>query len=191
MTIDDQRFDPIEPLRVLNARRVRYVLIGGLAASIRGSPVITGDLDICYARDLENLERLAQALGDLGAELRGVREKVPFQLDARSLQNGDHFTFQTPGCAVDILGAPAGTSGYDDLNAAATDADIAGLTVRVASLDDLMRMKRASGRAKDLIHLEWLGAVRDELERAEAGGEDPAAGDPATESDRRRSPPRL
>jgi hypothetical protein len=179
-------FDPDAVLRALASHRVRFVLIGGLAASLHGSPVITFDLDVCYARDDENLERLAAALRELGAQLRGVDEPVPFQLNAKSLRNGDTFTFLTSAGAVDLLGTPSGTLGFSDLDAGAIEMVVAGgVVIRVASLDDLMRMKRASAREKDLIGLEWLGAVRDELERAEAGGEDPAA-----ESGPRRSPPR-
>jgi hypothetical protein len=39
------------------------------------------------------------------------------------------------------------------------------LTVSVASIDDLIRMKRAAGRPKDLIEVEVLAAVRDEAQR--------------------------
>ena len=55
-------FDPLTALRTLAERGVRFVLIGGYAGALRGSPVITGDLDICYARDDDNVERLAGAL---------------------------------------------------------------------------------------------------------------------------------
>lgn len=165
--IDAAPFDPLGALKVLTDHSVRYVLIGGFAATIRGSPVITGDLDLCYSRDDRNLRALAAALQELGAKLRGAPPDVPFQLDAQSIKNGDHFTFNTSAGSVDCLGTPAGTSGYKDLDAAATDEDIDGLTVRVASLDDLMRMKRAAGRTKDKLALEWLGALRDEIERGE------------------------
>jgi hypothetical protein len=163
--VTEAPFDPLLALRVLQDHGVRFILIGGFAASIRGSPVITGDLDLCYARDDRNLEALAGALQALQARLRGAPPDVPFELDARSIKNGDHFTFNTSAGAVDCLGTPSGTSGYGDLDAGATDEDIDGLTVRVASLDDLMRMKKAAGRTKDKLALEWLGALRDELER--------------------------
>ncbi|MGH2557354.1 MAG: hypothetical protein ACRDHO_16840 [Actinomycetota bacterium] len=166
--MSDQPFDPLKALRVLKEHDVRFILIGGLAASIRGSPVITGDLDLCYARDDGNLRTLASALSELEAKLRGAPDDVPFQLDARSLKNGDHFTFRTSAGPLDCLGTPAGTAGYRDLDAAASDEDVDGLTVRVAGLEDLIRMKRAAGRAKDKVALEWLGALRDEIE---GGGE--------------------
>ena len=89
---------------------------------------------------------------------------MPFGLDARTLSAGDHFTFNTSVGALDIFGTPSGTKGFADLDADATDEVIDGFTIRVASLNDLIRMKRASGRPKDLIAVEWLSAVRDELE---------------------------
>ena len=157
-------FDPLSVLRTLADHDVRFVLIGGFAAAIRGSPVITGDVDICYARDDDNLERLAAALDELGATLRGAPPNVPFQLDAQTLKAGDHFTFATRAAPLDCLGTPAGTDGFADLDASATDEDLDGLVVRVASVDDLIRMKRAAGRPQDLIAVEWLAALRDELE---------------------------
>jgi hypothetical protein len=166
--VSEPAFDPLTALRTLLERDVRYVLIGGYAGALRGSPVITGDLDICYAREDDNLERLADALRSLDAHLR-VPGDVPFLLDARTLRVGDHFTFSTSVGALDILGTPSGTKGYADLDANATDEVVDGLTVRVASIEDLIRMKRAAGRPKDLIALEWLVAVRDEVEGGGAG----------------------
>ena len=79
---------------------------------------------------------------------------------------------------VDILGTPSGTTGFEDLDRSATDVDLGdGLVVGDSSLDDLMRMKRASGRTKDLLHLEHLAALREEIE-AFAQGLDPQQGDP-------------
>jgi len=157
-------FDPIVALRTLVSHGVRFVLIGGYAAAIRGSPVITGDVDVCYARDDENMERLAAALQQLGATLRGAPPEVLFRLDARTLKAGDHFTFSTSAGPLDCLGTPAGTDGFADLDASATDEDLDGLVVRVASVDDLIRMKRVAGRPQDKIAVEWLAALRDELE---------------------------
>lgn len=158
-------FEPLEALRALLAHGVRFVLIGGYAAAIRGSPMMTGDVDICYARDDENLGRLAAALQALHARLRGAPSDVPFQLDAPTLKAGDHFTFATSAGALDCLGHPAGTDGFADLEASATDEDLDGLVVPVASLEDLIRMKRAADRPQDRIALEWLSALRDELDR--------------------------
>ena len=64
-----------EILECLERHQVRYVLIGGLGAVLHGSPIPTLDADICPARDLENLERTAAALVELGARIR--TEDVP------------------------------------------------------------------------------------------------------------------
>jgi hypothetical protein len=157
-------FEPAEALRALADGGVRFVVIGAMAGRIAGSNTVTRDLDICYARDPENLERLARVLVSLHARLRGVEPDLPFRLDAKALSNGDAFTFVTDAGDVDVLGTPAGTDGYDDLARDAYPVDVDGVDIQVASIDDLIRMKRAAGRPKDLIEVEVLGALRDELE---------------------------
>ncbi|MDQ3990705.1 MAG: nucleotidyltransferase [Actinomycetota bacterium] len=157
-------FDPAGSLRVLTGHGVRFVVIGGAAGALRGSPLLTGDLDICYERSDDNLERLAAALRELSATLRGAPEDVPFRLDARTLRMGDAFTFDTTQGPVDILGRPAGSDGYEALDRNASTFEVAGMDIRVASLDDLIRMKRAAGRPRDLAAAEILGALRDEIE---------------------------
>lgn len=164
-TVSEPVFDPLEILRVLLDHDVRFVVIGGYAGAIRGSPMITGDVDICYARGENDFEHLAAALVNLEARLRGAPEDVPFQLDAPALRAGDHFTFTTRAGPLDCLGTPAGTDGFADLDPSATNEDLDGLIVRVASLEDLIRMKRAAGRPQDRIAVEWLSALRDELHR--------------------------
>ena len=115
----------------------------------------------------------------MGARLRGpgVPDDLPFLLDATTLRNGDTFTFETDLGNVEVFGTPSGTSGFHDLAVSATSVDVDGLVVRVASLEDLMRMKRAAGRPKDLIQLEHLGALREEIERFRAQGLDPQQGE--------------
>ena len=156
-------FDPVAVLRALTEGGVRFVLIGGLAGRERGSTTVTNDVDVCYDRAPDNLERLAATLAGMNARLRGVDEDVPFLLDARTLRNGDSFTFDTDFGAVDVLATPSGTSGYGDLLAGADEVDFGDFRVPVVALDDLIRMKRAAGRAKDRIEVEVLLALRDEV----------------------------
>jgi hypothetical protein len=160
--LNEGRFDPGAIVRTLHRHDVHFVLIGGIAGQLWGSPTITQDLDICYSREKSNLEQLAAALRELHAKLRGVKEDVPFRLDARTLAAGDSFTFTTDIGDLDCLGTPTGTNGYEDLSQAAEPMNVGGIKILVTSFDDLIRMKRAAGRPKDRIEVEILGAVRDE-----------------------------
>ena len=158
-------FDPLVALQVLIEEGVRFVIIGGFGGRLLGSPTVTNDLDLCYAREPDNLEALARALRRLHAQLRGAPEGLPFQLDAKSLKVGDHFTFSTDAGSLDVMKTPAGVTSFEELDRAALELDLDGLRVRVASVDDLIRIKQAAGRPKDLIEAEVLGALREELER--------------------------
>jgi len=163
--VSETEFDYIRPLEVLSRHEVRFVVIGGIAARLRGSTTITNDADICYAREDENLERLVAALREIHAKLRGAPPDVPFLLDAKTIKMGDHFTFATDAGSLDCMATPSGIpGGFDELERAADEMDVDGLNVRVASIDDLIRMKRAAGRPKDLIEVEVLGALRDEID---------------------------
>ena len=64
-----------------------------------------------------------------------------------------------------LPGHPAGTEGYDDLARTADTFQLFGHRVLIAAVDDLIRMKRAAGRPKDLLAIEELGALRHELDR--------------------------
>ena len=158
-------FDPLGILRVLDEHGVHHVVIGGIAAATHGSPTVTGDLDVCYSRESENLDRLASALRALDARLRGAPDDVVVPLDGPTLAAGDHFTFVTRLGDFDCMATPPGVTGYDELRANALEVDVDGLTAAIASIDDLIRMKRAAGRPKDRVEVEILGALRDELEQ--------------------------
>jgi hypothetical protein len=144
---------------------VRFVIVGGLAAQAHGSPSLTGDIDICPALDGENLDRLAAVLDDLAAMRRGMPDGVVAPLDARSLRLGDVFTLTTRYGDLDLLAHPHPGLAFDRLARGAISTEIMGRVALVAGLDDLMAMKRAAGRPKDLVELEILGALREEIDR--------------------------
>jgi hypothetical protein len=143
---------------------VDFVVIGGLAAQAHGSPLITEDLDICFDLDRANLERLALVLEQLSAVRRGMPEGVEAPLDARALRAGDVFTLRTRYGDLDLLARPDPGLDYVQLRSRASRFDLAGLTVWIADLGDVIAMKRAAARPKDLLAIEHLGALREELD---------------------------
>lgn len=140
-------------------------MIGGIAGVAQGSALPTYDVDVAYARNRENLERLAAALRELDASLRGAPTDVPVVLDAKTLENGAHFTFETPYGGFDILSDPVGAPRYDALKKAAVETTIDEIPVLVASLDHLIAMKEATGRGKDEYMAKEYRTLADEIRR--------------------------
>ena len=152
-------FRPDRLLRRLGDAGVDYVVVGGVAAQAHGTTMFTGDLDICYSTDPANLERVGGALVELGARLRGITADIPFVPDARTLRRTQILTLDTPEGPLDLLVDPSGSPGYERLSERALRVEWAGTTIKVASLEDLIAMKRAAGRPKDLLAVEELEAI--------------------------------
>jgi hypothetical protein len=78
-------------LKLLAEYKIDCVVIGGIAARAHGSSHETNDLGLCYARDSENLNKIAAALVSVHASLRGALKDIPFRLDAETLRRGLNF----------------------------------------------------------------------------------------------------
>jgi hypothetical protein len=159
MTWSDD-FSPERLLGTLTAYGVDFVVVGGIAAVLHGSARITHDLDVCFAPDAANLRLLARALIDLGAGLRGVSDDVPFVPDERSLRNVGLLTLDTEHGPLDVMVHPDGAPPYGRLRRNAQRAEVGAFGVLVASLDDLVAMKRAAARPKDLADVAELETIQ-------------------------------
>ncbi|HSI73824.1 MAG TPA: hypothetical protein VK934_11675 [Fimbriimonas sp.] len=152
-------------LEALNVPGLRYVLVGGLAAVLRGALQATTDADLAILYNSENRKLLADALEPLHPRpLRGAGgawvwdEKCIF---------GPWCSYLTDAGRVDLLIRIPGVESFDALYLRSEIIDLDGLPARVASLDDLISMKQTSGRPKDLLHLMEL----EEIKRLEAGSD--------------------
>ena len=159
-------FDPLALLRALTAKGTDFVVIGGIAAVLHGSPRVTQDPDVSFATDRGNLEALGDALQDLEARLAGIDEDLPFVADAQTLSRVVVLTLETAHGRLDVLAAPSGAPPYAQLRANAARFDVGGVYVLVASIADLLAMKRAAGRPKDLADVAELEVL---LERTTGG----------------------
>lgn len=149
---------------------VDFVLIGGQAGISHGSTYPSYDLDVVYARDRDNVARLVAALEEIGVRLRGGPPDLPFQLDARTIENGANFTFETPYGDLDVLADAAGMRSYEDLKSGSLEWEVFGHLVRVASIDHLIAMKKAAGRTKDKLMVEEYIVIADRQRAAEEDG---------------------
>lgn len=151
----------------LDRHGVKYVLIGGLAAVLHGSPLPTLDADICPSTDPDNLERLAAALDELDARIRtpDAIDGLAFPRDAAFLSRVALLNLVTRSGDLDLAFTPAGTAGFPDLSERAIPTIIQGVTVLVAGLDDVIRSKQAANRPKDHRTLPVLLQLLEEIQR--------------------------
>lgn len=162
------KFDPVSICRVLSERGVKFVVLGGFATVIHGSPVPTEDIDVIPSRDMDNLERLASALQEMNAAIRTSDGPVHTRIDAGFIASMPNMlNLVTDFGDMDLVFNPAGRLvNYEQWNKGATYAQIEpGLVVAVAALDDIIASKSAANRVKDQRVLPYLESLRDELRR--------------------------
>ena len=149
-------------LKVLSRHHVKFVLIGALAARMHGYPRFTADADITPADDKPNLGHLAAALRELDAKVytESVPQGLPFDCSAPALARARMWNLVTNAGRLDIAFEPAGIDGYADLAKDATSFDAFGVHFLVASLDDIIRSKESTGRAKDQEDVVLLKALK-------------------------------
>lgn len=150
--MSDRKFSAQEIFATLERHRVDYVAIGGIAANAHGSRRLTLDVDIVPEPEEPNYERLVAALDELGAP------KTAVDSDFRELDPRDSFdlaraaVLKLPTAAgdLDVVNGAIGGPPYKDLRERSIEVEVRGTRIRVASFDDLIAMKRAAGRPRDL-----------------------------------------
>jgi predicted nucleotidyltransferase len=156
-----------EILRALAEHGVDFVVVGGIAVQAHGYIRGTGDVDIVPRPTLLNLSRLGEALAHLGAQV--LRAASPVDVtDPHLLKRAPLIPLTTRSGRLDLInvehlaGAP---SSYDELRGRALTVALEDVSIAVAGLDDLVRMKRAAGRPQDLTDIASLARTDEELER--------------------------
>ena len=146
-------------LRVLAEGRVEFILVGGAAATAHGSSRLTQDIDIVYHRSPENIERIVKVLSAYNPYMRGAPPGLPFLWNVSTIQRGLNFTLTTSLGDLDLLGEIAGGGGYPDLLPHTLRLGAFGVECICLDLESLIRVKRASGRPKDLEAIAELEAL--------------------------------
>jgi hypothetical protein len=158
-------YRPAALVQALVQGGVDFVIVGGVAVILQAMPRFTKDLDICYSTDQDNLDALGSVLVALAARLRGIPETVPFVPDGRTLRQTQIMCLTTPIGDIDLLVNPDGAPSYNTLRRRADVMELGGQSVRIASIEDMLAMKRAAGRPQDLVDLESLEASRRQRRR--------------------------
>ena len=153
-------FDPGKLLRRLTEAGVDFVVIGGIAVNLSGYGRMTRDLDIVFASDPANLRALGGVLTGLNARLRGIEENLPFAADEHTLSGIELLTLETDLGWLDVHREVPGMRGYSGLRERAERVTLDGVPVLIASIDDLLAMKRAAGRGVDEIDVSALEAIK-------------------------------
>lgn len=126
---------------------------------------MTYDVDLCYRRTPQNLEKLAAALRELHPSLRNAPPDLPLIIDARTLTLGSNFTFRTRLGDLDLLGWVEPIGDYQPILRNSTKMRIGRFELNVIGLDNLIRIKQHIGRPKDqqsLIQLLAIKRIRNE-----------------------------
>lgn len=147
---------------ILSAARVRFVLVGGLALVLHGLDRLTADVDLVIDLSAESARAAVSSLTAAG--YRPMAPVDPLALadpaqrqEWQSLRNMQVFSLWDSSNArptVDIMLAPVVP--FEDLWASASVMMLGGHAVRVASIEHLIRMKSAAGRAQDLADIDRL-----------------------------------
>ena len=146
-----------EILELLNKYQVEYIVVGGVAAVIRGAPVTTFDLDALVRIGEENASRLVDALGDLDAHYREHDSVIrPTREDILA---GGHMLLMTRAGPLDVLGFIGDKLSYEDLIESASEVEMTIGRFHVLNLEELIQQKKATDRPKDRAVLELLEEV--------------------------------
>jgi hypothetical protein len=156
----------LDLFRALQREEVRYLVVGGLAVNLYGVPRATMDVDLMLAFDSDNVERFLRAARDLG-----LKPVAPVVLESFADEQARASWFEQKRMIVFALRAadPAAPTldvlmrpqvSFDEAWSRRVEKSIGDLVVRLASLEDLIRLKEASGRQRDRSDIEALRKAR-------------------------------
>ncbi len=152
-------------LERLCSSKVEFILVGGLAAVAQGAPVTTFDIDIVHARDESNLKALLEFLESVNARHRGRPGGRVLKPVLADLASGGHCLLMTDLGPLDVLGRIEQGLGYTDLLEDHIEIQFRGHGLKVLKLESMIRMKRSSGRQKDIQKLPVLEETLRKLKR--------------------------
>jgi predicted nucleotidyltransferase len=138
---------------------IDFVIVGGFAAMLHGSALLTRDLDVCALLTEANVAKLRDTFRELNPTHRFTPQRLSF------LDNPDpgvplkNLYLQTEWGPVDILGSIMGVGDFDQVREASIEIELFGRKCRVIAVDALIKAKEAVGREKDKLAVKELRAI--------------------------------
>ena len=139
-----------EFIQYLNLNKVKYLLVGGWAIGIYGHPRATKDIDFLISNDQEDLEKLQKALNDFGTP--------PINLE-KFKEKGYVIRMGSSPIQIDLINEADGIN-LDNCYERKKIIEIDDIQINVISIEDLIKNKRASGRAADIADAEKLETLQ-------------------------------
>lgn len=147
-------------LRRFNEADVDFIVVGGVAGVLLGSPLPTDDVDLVYAKTDQNYERILPILEDLDAIFRGTLDKV-FRPTRRDLELNRVNLFKTRLGKLDLLPTIGDGWTYSDLLPRSKSVEVDDFTIRVLSLEALIEAKTIADRPQDRAAIVFLRELMD------------------------------
>lgn len=144
----------------LNRHDVKWVLVGGMAVMLYGADYLTSDCDLATEKTEQNLKRLKAALEELGARPVRASDHGEFELDF-SVLLAPFMHLKTEAGPVDIINRLPNIDSFQTLYDNALVVDVQGVQVRLASIDDLIKLKTDTGRDRDQLHITMLESLKE------------------------------
>lgn len=159
-------FEPI--FEALNSVNARYVVVGGVAVVLHGHPRLTADLDLVVDLAPGEARKVVDALVGLGLRPTAPVDPALFadpHVRTRWVTEKGMLVFSLrdpndPLRQIDLFVQEP--IPFETLWEGAREIDVAGTPVRIASIEDLITMKRAAGRAQDLADIDALERLAEE-----------------------------
>lgn len=140
---------------------IEFVIVGGFAAMLHGSSLVTRDLDVCAVLTTKNVQKLRLAFRDAHPTHRLNPQKLSFLDNPEPGVEVRNLYLRTDLGPLDVLSSILGVGDFERIRAHAVEVELFGRHCRVISLDDLIRAKEALGREKDVLAAKELRAIRE------------------------------
>jgi predicted nucleotidyltransferase len=146
-------------LQILCEADIEFVIVGGFAAVIHGSSMLTRDLDVCTVLSDSAVGKLRNIFRDLHPIHRFTSQRLSFLDNPEPGTTLKNLYLQTDLGPIDFLSTIDGIGNYDDVMKNAEEIILFDRKVHIISLPDLLRAKETLGREKDIITAKELRAI--------------------------------